>query len=58
MQIDLATLWYLTIGTLLVSAALTLWERQAHPRRSRELGVWVAVLAACAWAASGAGGGV
>ncbi|MFC6773393.1 hypothetical protein [Methylobacterium gregans] len=31
MQIDLATLWYLTIGTLLVSAALTLWERQAHP---------------------------
>lgn len=45
MQIDLATLWYLTIGTLLVSAALTLWERQAHPRRSRELGVWAGACA-------------
>ena len=40
MQIDLPTLWYLTIGTLLVSTAMTLWERQAHPRRMRELGLW------------------
>lgn len=40
MQIDLPTLWYLTIGTLLLSAAMTLWERQAHPRRARELGLW------------------
>jgi diguanylate cyclase (GGDEF)-like protein len=40
MQIDLATLWYLTIGTLIVSAALTLWERQAQARRARELGIW------------------
>jgi diguanylate cyclase (GGDEF)-like protein len=39
---DLATLWYLTIGTLLVAAAMTLWERQAHARRSRELGIWTA----------------
>lgn len=31
MQIDLQTLWYLTVGTLLVSASLLLWERQAHP---------------------------
>lgn len=39
---DLATLWYLTIGTLLVAAAMTLWERQAHTQRSRELGIWTA----------------
>lgn len=45
MQIDLATLWYLTIGTLLVSAALTLWERQGHPRRARELGIWAGACA-------------
>ena len=38
MQIDLPTLWYLTVATLLVSAAMTLWERQGHPRRARELG--------------------
>ncbi len=34
MQIDLQTLWYLTVGTLLVSASLLLWERQAHPGRA------------------------
>ncbi|KRE12469.1 hypothetical protein ASE66_18180 [Bosea sp. Root483D1] len=39
---DLATLWYLTIGTLLIAAAMTLWERQAHAPRSRELGLWAA----------------
>ena len=39
---DLATLWYLTIGTLLVAAVTTLWERQAHAQRSRELGIWTA----------------
>ncbi|WP_186421124.1 GGDEF domain-containing protein [Bosea sp. CS1GBMeth4] len=37
---DLATLWYLTIGTLLVAAAMTLWERQEQLQRSRELGLW------------------
>lgn len=37
MHFDLLTLYYLAIGTLLLSAALTLWERQAHPQRSREL---------------------
>lgn len=42
---DLATLWYLTIGTLLVAAAMTLWERQAHAQRSRELGIWTAAYA-------------
>jgi len=39
---DLATLWYLTLGTLLVAAAMTLWERQAQTQRSRELGLWAA----------------
>jgi hypothetical protein len=34
MHIDLHTLWYLTVGTLLVSASLLLWERQAHPGRA------------------------
>jgi diguanylate cyclase (GGDEF)-like protein len=37
MHFDLATLYFLAIGTLLLSAALTLWERQARPRRGREL---------------------
>ncbi|TGD98191.1 GGDEF domain-containing protein [Methylobacterium nonmethylotrophicum] len=40
MQIDLSTLYCLMIGTLLVSFAMTLWERQAHPRRAHELGIW------------------
>ncbi|MCD7109419.1 GGDEF domain-containing protein [Rhizobium sp. DKSPLA3] len=44
MQIDLQTLWYLTVGTLLVSASLLLWERQAHPARARVLGVLIAAL--------------
>ncbi len=44
MQIDLQTLWYLTIGTLLVSASLLLWERHAHPGRARVLGVLAAAL--------------
>ncbi|MGX1785615.1 diguanylate cyclase [Bosea sp. NPDC055332] len=39
---DLATLWYLTLGTLVVATAMTLWERQAHAQRSRELGLWAA----------------
>ncbi|MGA1805384.1 diguanylate cyclase [Rhizobium sp. HT1-10] len=44
MQIDLQTLWYLTVGTLLVSASLLLWERQAHPDRAHVLGVLAAAL--------------
>jgi diguanylate cyclase (GGDEF)-like protein len=39
MQIDLQTLWYLTVGTLLVSALLVLWERQAHPGRADVLAI-------------------
>ncbi len=37
---DLPTLWYLTIGTLLIATAMTLWERKAQALRSRELGIW------------------
>ncbi|WP_337269665.1 GGDEF domain-containing protein [Oryzifoliimicrobium ureilyticus] len=44
MQIDLQTLWYLTVGTLLVSASLLLWERQAHPGRAGVLGVLASAL--------------
>ena len=39
---DLRTLWYLTLGTLLVAATMTLWERKAATSRSRELGMWAA----------------
>ncbi|BCM85371.1 GGDEF domain-containing protein [Methylobacterium indicum] len=40
MQIDLHTLYCLIVGTLIVAGAMTLWERQAHPRRARELAIW------------------
>lgn len=40
MQMDLPTLWYLTLGTLLVGAAMTVWERRVHGHRSRQLGLW------------------
>lgn len=46
MQIDLQTLWYLTVGTLVVSAALLLWERQAHPGRAGVLGILIGGLVA------------
>ncbi|MDE4914782.1 GGDEF domain-containing protein [Methylobacterium sp. 092160098-2] len=46
MQIDLQTLWYLTVGTLVVSAALLLWERQAHPGRAGVLGTLIGGLVA------------
>lgn len=39
MQIELQTLWYLTVGTLMVSASLLLWERQAHPGRANVLAI-------------------
>ncbi|UZF93210.1 GGDEF domain-containing protein [Bosea sp. NBC_00550] len=45
---DLPTLWYLTIGTLLIAFAMTLWERKAHAPRSRELDLWAAAYAAFA----------
>jgi diguanylate cyclase (GGDEF)-like protein len=40
MQIDLQTLYILTVGTLVVAAGMMVWERQAHPHRARELGFW------------------
>lgn len=42
MQLDLLTLYGLAIGTLLVGAGMTLWERQARVERSAELGTWAA----------------
>ncbi len=38
MQIDLQTLWYLTVGTLLVSAALVLWVAAGPSARAGVLG--------------------
>lgn len=40
MRFDLSTLYFLAIGTLLLSAGMTLWERQ--PLRARELRVLAA----------------
>lgn len=37
MYVDLLTLYLITIGTLLASAALTFWEHRTHPNRSRSL---------------------
>ncbi|WP_121118875.1 GGDEF domain-containing protein [Croceibacterium ferulae] len=56
MHFDLLTLYYLAIGTLLLSAALTLWDRQAHPQRGRELRIaaigYVVLAAGCVLATS------
>jgi diguanylate cyclase (GGDEF)-like protein len=41
-EMDLRTLWYLTLATLLVGATMTLWERRSVPLRSRQLGYWAA----------------
>jgi diguanylate cyclase (GGDEF)-like protein len=46
MQIVLQTLLYLTAVTLGVSAALLLWERQAHPARAGVLGILIGGLVA------------
>ena len=37
MYVDLLTLYFLAIGTLLASAGLMFWEQRANPKRSREL---------------------
>ncbi|WP_068082039.1 GGDEF domain-containing protein [Novosphingobium rosa] len=42
MHVDLTTLYLLVIGTLLVSAAMTLWERKIRPERSGALAFWTA----------------
>jgi len=40
MHVDLTTLYLLVIGTLLVSAGMTLWERKIRPERSLSLDLW------------------
>lgn len=42
MHVDLLTLYFITIGTLLASAGLTFWEYRTHPHRSRSLGILAA----------------
>jgi diguanylate cyclase (GGDEF)-like protein len=37
MRVDLATLYFLVIGTLLTSSAMTYWEHHSHPKRAKEL---------------------
>lgn len=42
MNMDLPTFWYLTVGTLVIATAMTLWERKAHGQRALPLGIWAA----------------
>ncbi|MFC4277380.1 GGDEF domain-containing protein [Achromobacter aloeverae] len=42
MYVDLLTLYFLAIGTLLASAGLTIWESKTHPTRRRELRILAA----------------
>jgi diguanylate cyclase (GGDEF)-like protein len=42
MHVDLLTIYFLLIGTLLVSAGMTLWEHRTHPARSKELKILAA----------------
>jgi hypothetical protein len=37
MRVDLATLYFLAIGTLLTSSAMMYWEHLSHPKRGKEL---------------------
>ncbi|WP_420136294.1 diguanylate cyclase [Sphingomonas sp.] len=49
MRFDLLTLYLLAVGTLLLSAGMTLWEREARPQRRRELGILAAAYATLAF---------
>jgi diguanylate cyclase (GGDEF)-like protein len=55
MHVDLLTLYFLAIGTLLASSAMTLWERRTHPSRRKELnilsGAYATLAVGCAAAA-------
>ncbi|MEZ2352502.1 diguanylate cyclase [Caballeronia sp. RCC_10] len=42
MHVDLITLYFLAIGTLLASSAMTLWEHRTNPGRSRQLKILAA----------------
>ena len=48
MYVDLLTLYFITIGTLLASAGLTFWEHRTHPLRSRSLRILAAGFATLA----------
>ncbi|WP_420993146.1 diguanylate cyclase [Cupriavidus sp. 30B13] len=48
MHVDLLTLYFLAIGTLLASAAMTFWERRANPRRDKALRILAAGFATLA----------
>ncbi|MEW9857026.1 sensor domain-containing diguanylate cyclase [Novosphingobium sp. M1R2S20] len=48
MRFDLLTLYFLAIGTLLLSAGMTAWERHARPERAKELGLLAVGYAALA----------
>lgn len=48
MQMDVPTLYGLTVGTLCLAVAMTLWERKAHPARAVALGIWASAYAAFA----------
>jgi hypothetical protein len=48
MHVDLITLYFLAIGTLLASAGMTLWEHRAHPERGKELRILAAAHATLA----------
>ena len=55
MNVDVATLYFLVIGTLFVSSAMTYWEHVSHPKRGKELRMLAAGYATlgigCAFAA-------
>lgn len=48
MYVDLLTLYFISIGTLLASAAMTFWESYAHPARGKALRVLAAGYASLA----------
>ncbi|MGY6269451.1 diguanylate cyclase domain-containing protein [Achromobacter denitrificans] len=48
MYVDLLTLYFIIIGTLLATASLTFWEHRTHPKRSGSLRLLAAGFAALA----------
>lgn len=48
MYVDLLTLYFIIIGTLLATAGLTFWEHRAHPKRSGSLRILAAGFATLA----------
>ena len=54
MYVDLLTLYFIIIGTLLATAGLTFWEHRAHPKRSGSLRILSAGFATLALGCTGA----